>query len=82
MKKAVDYSKIRGFNYIQSSISGKDRMTEAYDHDTVDRELGYAEKLNLNSARIFLTYSFYADGGERFLANVKDFVQTAWKHGI
>ena len=30
----------------------------------------------------FLTYPFYAKGGERFLANVKDFVQTAWKHGI
>ena len=82
MKKAVDYSKIRGFNYIQSSVSGKDRMTEAYDHDTVDRELGYAEKLNLNSARIFLRYVDYARNKELFLHNLKDFVQTAWKHGI
>jgi len=82
MKKQVDYSKIRGFNYIQSSIAGKDRMTSAYDHDIVDREMGYAEKLNLNSARIFLRYVDYARERELFLHNLKDLVQTAWKHGI
>lgn len=44
--------------------------------------MGYAERLHLNSARIFLSYDFYKENPDRFLANVKDFVQTAWKHGI
>lgn len=82
MKKQVDYAKIRGFNYTQSNAWNDRDFWKRYDHEIVDRELGYAERLNLNSARIFLSYTFYRDGGEAFLSNVKDFVQTAWKHGI
>jgi len=44
--------------------------------------MGYAERLGLNSARIFLSYNFYAKMGDKFLENVKQFVRTAWKHGI
>ena len=36
----------------------------------------------MNSARIFLTYSSYIKNPQQFLSNVKDFVRTAWKHGI
>ncbi len=82
MKKQVDYAKIRGFNYTQSNAWNDRDFWAHYDHDIVDREMGYAERLGLNSARIFLSYTFYYDGGEHFLACVKDFVQTAWKHGI
>ena len=82
MKKTVDYSKIRGFNYTQSNCWGAPDFWDRYDHEIVDREMGYAERLNLNSARIFLGYHIYATLGDKFLANVKDFVQTAWKHGI
>ena len=82
MKKTVDYSKLRGFNYTASYAWNDADFWEHYDHGVVDREMGYAERLGLNSARIFLTYSFYAKWGDKFLANVKDFVQTAWKHGV
>ena len=82
MKKTVDYSKLRGFNYTASYAVNDADFWAHYDHEVVDREMGYAEKLHLNSARIFLNYAFYAEGGSRFLEHVKDFVQTAWKHGI
>ena len=82
MKKQVDYAKIRGFNYTQSNAKNDRDFWKIYNHDIVDREMGYAERLGLNSARIFLSYTFYYEGGETFLKNVKDFVQTAWKHGI
>ena len=82
MKKVVDYSKLRGFNYTQSNAWNDEDFWDHYDHEIVDREMGYAERLGLNSARIFLTYAFYKKGGEKFLANVKDFIQTAWKHGV
>lgn len=82
MKKAVDYSKLRGFNYTQSDSWSDPQFWRDYNHDIVDRDMGYAERLNLNSARIFLPYQNYADNPEKFLADVKDFVQTAWKHGI
>jgi len=82
MKPLKDYSFVRGFNYTQSSSRNDAGFWDGYDHDVVDRDMGYAQRLNLNSARVFLTYSSYIKDKEKFLANVKDFVQTAWKHGI
>lgn len=82
MKKQVDYSKLRGFNYTQSNAWNDEDFWDNYDHDIVDREMGYAARLNLNSTRIFLTYPTYKRDPKKFLSDVKDFVQTAWKHGI
>ena len=82
MKKTVDYQKLRGFNYTQPDAANDRVFWAEYHHDIVDRDMGYAERLHLNSAGIFLSYDFYKENPDRFLANVKDFVQTAWKHGI
>ena len=82
MKKTVDYQKLRGFNYTQPDAANDRVFWAEYHHDIVDRDMGYAERLHLNSARIFLSYDFYKENPDRFLANVKYFVQTAWKHGI
>ena len=82
MKKTVDYQKLRGFNYTQPDAANDRVFWAEYHHDIVDRDMGYAERLHLNSAMIFLSYDFYKENPDRFLANVKDFVQTAWKHGI
>ena len=82
MKKTVNYQKLRGFNYTQPDAVSDRAFWADYHHDIVDRDMGYAERLRLNSARIFLSYDFYKENPDRFLANVKDFVQTAWKHGI
>ena len=82
MRKHVEYSKIRGFNYTQSNVKNDYEFWKYYSHEIVDRDMCYAERLNLNSARIFLVYQAYAENKEAFLANVLDFVQTAWKHGI
>ncbi len=77
-----DYSYLRGFNYTQGNVWTDTDFWEEYNHNITDREMGYAERLRLNSVRVFLTYSSYKKNPVRFLDNVKDFVQTAWKHGI
>lgn len=82
MSKKVDYSAIRGFNYTQPDCGMDLKFWNNYNHDIVDRDMGYAERLHLNSARIFLIYDCYKQNPKQFLANVKDFVRTAWKHGI
>lgn len=82
MKPFKDYQFIRGFNYTQSDVWTDTHFWENYNHAIVDRDLGYAERLKLNSARIFLTYSSYIKNPELFLANVRDFIQTAWQRGI
>lgn len=82
MKKQVRYGDIRGFNYTQPDAWNDKDFWLHYNHETVDRDMGYAERLHLNSARIFLSFQAYRADPEAFLARVKDFVQTAWKHGI
>lgn len=82
MRKKVDYSAIRGFNYTQPDCGMDLKFWINYNHDIVDRDMGYAERLHLNSARIFLIYDCYKENPKQFLANVKDFVRTAWNHGI
>ena len=40
MKRTVDYSAIRGFNYTQSNAWNDYDFWEHYDHDIVERDLG------------------------------------------
>lgn len=82
MKKQVNYAGIRGFNYTQPDSRDDRDFWLHYSHETVDRDMGYAERLRLNSARIFLSYSAYRDDPDSFFAHVRDFVRTAWSHGI
>ena len=82
MKKTVDYAGIRGFNYTQPDARDDRDFWLHYSHEIVDRDMGYAERLRLNSARIFLSFAAYRADPDAFLARVKDFVQTAWAHGI
>ena len=82
MKKVVDYSSIRGFNYTPSTAVQSRSAWLQYDHDLVERDMGYAERLHMNSARVFLPYSSYVRDRDAYLANVKDFIRTAWKHGV
>jgi hypothetical protein len=82
MKKTVDYNGLRGFNYTQpDSVNDRDFWSK-YNHEIIERDMTYAEKLGLNSARIFLIYDCYKENPKKFLADVKDFVQTAWRHGV
>ena len=77
-----DYSFLRGFNYTQSNATSDTEFWTRYDHAIIDRDMRYAQRLGLNSARIFLPYSVYHADARGFLANVKDFVQTAWQYGV
>lgn len=56
-----DFSLIRGANYVPSYAKNDVQTWLHYDHNIIDRELGYAEKLRLNSVRIFLQYLVYED---------------------
>jgi len=82
MKALNDYSHIHGFNYTPSYGNREKPWLEFYDHEVIDREMGYAQRLGLNSARIFLPYAAYLKDPKKFLDNLKDYVQTAWAHGV
>lgn len=82
MRPLEDYSHIKGFNYTASYAGNDVFFWENYRPEVVEREMGYAKRLGLNSARIFLPYRSYRKNPQQFLENVSHFVRAAWKHGV
>ncbi len=82
LKYAPDYSDVRGFNYNTVSSRGYADEWNRYDHAEVDRHMGYAERLRLNMARVFLAYGSWKADPVRFRANIRDFTRTAYAHHI
>ena len=82
MAKRDDYSWVRGSNFIPSYAATDVEIWNRFDPGVVDRELGYAERLELNSIRIFLQYHVYELYPQKFLKNVATFVDLCDKHGI
>lgn len=67
-----DYSHIRGVCH------GPTR-----DQAQLEKELGYAKRLNLNSTRIWLSYQAYNKDPEAYLENIRNYVRTSYdKFGI
>ena len=75
MKPLEDYSHIKGFNY---SLAPLDKFDPAVE----DRNMGYAQRITLNSARVFMHMGDWQKAPEQFLENLKTFMDIAWKHGI
>jgi len=63
-----DYSSIRGVNYGSGWRN---------DQATIERDLGYAKRLNINSLRVWLSFGRYQQDPEGFLDSVENFVRTA-----
>lgn len=82
MKPLSDYSHIRGFNYTASYAGNDEVFWDDYRHEVVEREMGYAQRLGLNSARVFLPFASYKKAPERFFSNISDFVRTAYQYGV
>jgi hypothetical protein len=76
------YSGLRGFNYTPSNAYNDIYFWRDYDEGLVERELDFARRLSLNSARIFLHYVVYEHERERFLKRVRHFVRAAHERGI
>ena len=51
---ADDFRWMHGANYVASYAATDVEMWLHYDHDVIDRELGYAKRLGLNCVRVFL----------------------------
>jgi hypothetical protein len=72
-KPLTDYSFIRGANF-----PGGYRNTQAI----VERDLGYARKLGLNSTRVWLSYTAYERDSAGLLKSIKSYIETAHRLGI
>lgn len=70
-KPLKDYSFIRGVNY------GMDG-----DQATIERDLGYARRINLNSTRIWLSYKAYEADPQGFISRLRNYIRVSQQMGI
>jgi hypothetical protein len=73
-----------GSNFIPSTAINQLEMwqPDTFDLPTIDRELGWAEALGMNSMRVFLHNLLWQQGSEGFLHRMDEFLQIAEKHHI
>jgi hypothetical protein len=70
-KPLQDYSFIRGVNY---EMEG--------DQARLERELGYARRINLNSTRIWLSYKAYQKAPQAYVEWLRNYIRTANRMGF
>lgn len=73
---------IRGVNYLPSTNVNPTQMWSAFEPATIDRELGFAERIGLNSLRVFLQYVVYESDAAGLLDRFDAFLELAGKHGL
>jgi hypothetical protein len=77
-----DLSNVRGVNYASSSVKGHTLTWTQYNAAEVERDLGYAQRLNLNQVRVFITYEAWTADKEAFRKNLVHFVRAAHQRGM
>lgn len=70
-KPLKDYSFIRGVNY---GMNG--------DQAVIERDLGYAKRINLNSTRIWLNYQDYEKDPQSFIDRLRNYIRTSKRMGF
>ena len=81
------WAAVQGANYVPSYSTNdvKDIFRVGFwNQTTVDRELGYAKLLAVNSLRVFVSHSGYLSDNSTsvFMRNYQDFQQLLKKHGL
>jgi len=73
-----------GCNFAPSTAGNQLEMwqQDTFDPATIDRELGWAAELGMNSVRVFLHDLLWESEGEEFLDRVDEFLGIADGHGI
>jgi hypothetical protein len=80
--RADDFSGMRGANYVPSYARNDVQTWMDYDPAVIDRELGYAERLRLNTVRVFLQVAVYERDPKLFLTRFEDFLARCEKHHL
>ena len=71
MKLQKDYGFVRGFCHSYNE-----------QQDVMEKYLRYAQRLQLNSSRIWLSYKSYIKDPKGYISIVRNYIRTAWRFGI
>jgi len=75
---------IIGCNYLpRTAVNDIDMwMADTFDPETIDQELGWAQKYGFNSVRVFVNYVVYQHDPEGLKERINQFLSIADRHGI
>ncbi len=75
---------IVGCNFIPSTAENQLEMwqAETFDPATIDRELGYAESIGMNTVRVFLHYLVWQQNWSGYRDRISSYLQIADRHKI
>jgi hypothetical protein len=75
---------LNGCNFVPSSAGSQLEMwqAETWDPETIEREIGWAADLGMNSLRVFLHDLLWTAEGPAFLDRVDEFLTIAERHGL
>lgn len=76
------FAGVRGANYVPSTAVNDAQFWEEFDEPTIDRELGLAESLGLNSVRVFLQYLVFEHEPDSMIERFDTFCGIAHRHGM
>ena len=88
VEQANDWHKkwgwLRGSDFIPSTAINQLEMwqKDTFDPVTIDRELGYAEGIGMNSMRVYLHHAAWQQDKQGFKDRVSDYLKIADKHHI
>jgi len=73
---------VRGANYVPTYAFNAYQTWRQYDQDVVERDLGYAADLGLNSLRAWASYYFWREDPAAFFERVEQFLAACEAHDI
>ena len=82
MKPLADYSHIRGIHLSNMPPFGKFFLEGKREAVSLEWQLSYCQKLNLNSSRQFCDFPIYLEDPERCIAFYRDSMRTCWRYGV
>jgi hypothetical protein len=81
-RKIPDCSKIRGFNYQSGPTLGHTEHWLLYTAAETERDFDFARRLNLNQARVFMSYTAWSRDKAAYRKNLVHLVRAAHERGI
>ena len=77
-----DFSRLRGANYVPSYARNDVQTWMDYNPTVIERELGFAQRLDLNCVRVFLQFAVYERDPQHFLQHFEDFLRRCDQHHL
>jgi hypothetical protein len=73
-----------GANFLPSTAINQLEMwmSETFDPETIDRELGFAESIGMNAMRVYLHDLVWKNGRDGFFDRIRQYLDIAARHGI